>query len=91
MCALCCQNVVCRTLSIKQNFEAKHENSFKNEAEKIESLKKAVFHYKNQSNLYKKVIRCTTRTIEGSYKVVEVVAKNEKLFTNGVFCKGGRS
>ena len=43
--ALCCQNVVCRTTSIKQHFETKHEKSFKDEAEKIESLKKAISRY----------------------------------------------
>ena len=37
---LCCQNIVCRTLSIKRHFETKHEKSFKDDAEKIKSLKK---------------------------------------------------
>ena len=33
------------------------------------------------------MIRSTNRTIEGSYKVVEVIAKNGKPFTDGVFAK----
>uniref|UniRef100_H2Z3U0 DUF4371 domain-containing protein n=1 Tax=Ciona savignyi TaxID=51511 RepID=H2Z3U0_CIOSA len=43
VCALCCQSVVCRTSSIKRHFETKHEKSFKDDAEKRESLKKASF------------------------------------------------
>ena len=57
VCALCCQNVVCRTSSIKRHFETKHEKSFKDDAEKIESLKKAVSRYEKQSNIPKTVIR----------------------------------
>ena len=87
MCAICCQNVVCRTSSIKRHFKTKHEKSFKDDAEKIESLKKTVFRYEKQSSIFKKAIRSTIRTIEGSYKVAEVIAKNEKPFTDGVFAK----
>ena len=77
VCALCCQN----------NFETKHDKSFKDKAEKIESLKKAVSRYKKQRSIFKKVIRSTNRTIEGSYKDADVIAKNGKLFTDGVFVK----
>ena len=87
VCALCCQNVVCRTSGIEQHFKTKHEKSFRDEAEKIESLKKAVSRYKKQSSIFKNVIRSTNRTIEGRYKVAEVVAKNGKAFTDGVFVK----
>ena len=44
MCALCCQNVVCRTLSIKRHFETQHKKSFEDNAEK-------------QSSIFKNVIR----------------------------------
>ena len=40
--ALCCKNIVYQTSSIERHFETKHEKSFKNDAEKIESLKKAI-------------------------------------------------
>ena len=86
VCALCCQNVVCQTSSMK-HFETKHEKFFKDDAGKIESLKKAVSHYEKQSSIFKKVIRSTNRTIEGSYKVAEVIAKNGKSFIDGVFVK----
>ena len=69
VCALCCQNVVCQTSSIKQHFETKHEKSFKDNAGKIESLKKAVSRYEKQSNIFKKVICSTNRTIEGNCKI----------------------
>ena len=52
VCALCCQNVVCQTSSIKRHFETKHEKSFMDEEEKIESLKKAVSRYKKQSSIF---------------------------------------
>ena len=54
VCALCCQNVVCRTSSKKRHFETKHEKSFKDGAEEIESLKKAVSRYKKQSSILRK-------------------------------------
>ena len=87
VCALCCQNVVCRISSVKQHFETKHVKFLKDDAEKIESLKKAGSRYKKQSSVFKKVIRSTNRTIEGSYKVAEAIAKNGKPFTDGVFVK----
>ena len=87
MCALCCQNIDCRTSSIKRHFETKHKKSFKDDAEKIESLKKALSRYEKQSSIFKKVIRSMNRTIQGSCKVVEDIAKNQKPFTDGVFVK----
>ena len=77
------ENVVCRTSSKKRHFETEHEKSFKDKAEKTESLKKAVFCYKKQSSIFKNVIQ----TIKGSYKVIEGIAKYRKPFTNGVFVK----
>ena len=65
VCVLCCQNSVCRTSSIKWHFETKHEKSFKDDAKKIESLKKAVFRYDKQNSIFKKVIsgkNCTTES-----------------------------
>ena len=87
MCALCCQNIDCRTSSIKRHFETKHKKSFKDDAEKIESLKKALSRYEKQSSIFKKVIRSMNATIEGSCKVVEDIAKNQKPFTGAVFVK----
>ena len=52
VCVLCCQNIVCRTSSIKRHFETKHEKSFNDDAEKIESLKKAVYRYEKQSSIF---------------------------------------
>ena len=87
VCALCCQNVVCRTLSIKRHFETKREKSFKDDAEKTESLKKAVSRYQKQSSISKKAIQSTNRTTESSYKIAEGIAKHGKSFTDGVFVK----
>ena len=85
VCALCCQNIVCRTSSIKRHFETKHEKSFKDDAEKIESLKKAVSRYEKQSSIFKKVISGANRTTESSYKAAECIAQHGKSFTDGVF------
>ena len=85
VCALCCQNTVCRTSSIKGHFQTKQEKFLKDDAEKIESLKKAVSRYKKQSSIFEKVIHSTNRTIKGCSKVAEVIAKNGKPITDGVF------
>ena len=87
VCGLCCQNVVCQTLSTKRHFETKHERSTKESAEKIESLKKTVSRYDKQCIIFKKVIRNTNQTIEGSSKVAEGTAKHGKPFTDGMFVK----
>ena len=87
VCTLCCQNVVCRTSSIKRHFETQHEKSFKDDAEKTESLKKAVSPYQKQSSIFKKAIQSTNRTTESSYKIAEGIAKHGKSFTDGVFVK----
>ena len=87
VCALCCQNNVCRTLSIKRHFETKHEKSFKDNAENIESLKKALSRYDKQSSIFKKVIFGSNRTTKSSYKVAECIAQLGKPFTDGVFIK----
>ena len=70
---------------MKRHFETKHEKSFKDDAEKIESLKKAVSRYEKQSSTFKKVFRSTNRTIEGNYKAAVAIAKNGKPFIDGVF------
>ena len=87
VCGLYCQKVVCLTLGIKRHFQAKHEKPIMNDAENIEFLKKAVFRYDKQSSIFKKVIRNTNQTIEGSYKVAEVIAKHGRPFTNRIFAQ----
>ena len=68
-----------------RHFETKHEKFFKDDAEKIESLKKAAFRYEKQSSIFKKVIFGANRTTESSYKAAECIAQHGKLFTDGVF------
>ena len=67
--------------------ETKHEKSFKEDAEKIESLKKAVSRYEKQRSIFKKVISGANRTTESSYKAAECIAQHRKPFTDGVFIK----
>ena len=87
VCTLCCENVVCRTSSIKRHFETKHQKSFKDDFEKNEALKKAVSTYEKQVSIFKKAIRCTNQTAESSYKVAECIAKRGKPFTDGDYIK----
>ena len=87
VCALCCENVVCRTSSIKHHFENRHKKLFKDDSEKNEALKKAVSRCEKQNSIFKKAIRSTNQTTESSYKVAECIAKSGKPFTNSDFIK----
>ena len=87
VCALCCENVVCRTSSIKRYFETKHKKLFKDDSEKNEALKKAVSRHEKQSSIFKKTICSTNQTTESSYKVAECIGKRGKPFTDGDFIK----
>ena len=53
VCILCCENVVCRTSSVKRHFETKHEKTFKDQADKVESIKRAVTRYEKQASSFK--------------------------------------
>lgn len=53
VCTLCCENVVCRTSSVKRHFETKHEKTFKDQADKAESIKRAVSRYDKQASSLK--------------------------------------
>ena len=87
ICALCCENVVCRTSSIERHFETKHKKLIKDDFEKKEALKKVVSRYEKQSSIFKKAIRSTNQTTESSYEVAECIAKRGKPFTDGDFIK----
>ena len=51
---LCCENVVCRTWSVKRHLETTHQKTFKDGADKAESIRKAVSRYEKQGNVLKK-------------------------------------
>lgn len=52
VCALCREDVVCRTSSVKRHFETKHGKTFKDSADKAEAIQKAVSRYEKQSNAF---------------------------------------
>ena len=52
VCMLCFENV-CRTSCVKRHFETKHKRSFKERADKGESIKRAVSRYGKQVNSLK--------------------------------------
>ena len=87
VCALCCENVVCRTSSVKRHFETKHEKTFKDSADKAEAIKKAVSRYEKQSNVFKNLSASKSNETEASYKLALCIAKHGKPFTDGDFIK----
>ena len=87
VCAILCENVICRTSSIKHHFKTKHKKLFKDDSENNEALKKEISRYEKQSSIFKKAIRNTNQTMESSYKVAKCIAKREKLSTDGDFIK----
>ena len=76
MCALCCDNVVCRTSSVRRHFESKHEKAFKEEADKVEKIMKAVIRYEKQASVLKKMSCSKNQATEGSYIVAQCIAKH---------------
>ncbi|XP_050730475.1 general transcription factor II-I repeat domain-containing protein 2-like isoform X3 [Eriocheir sinensis] len=87
VCALCCENVVCRTSSVKRHFKTKHEKTFKDSTDKAEAIKKAVSRYEKQSNVFKNLSASKNNATEASYKLALCIAKHGKPFTDGDFIK----
>lgn len=87
VCALCCENVVCRTSSVKRHFETKHEKTFKDTAEKAEAIKKALSRYEKQTSVLKNLSASKNNATEASYKVALCIAKHGKPFTDGDYIK----
>ncbi|KAH1178574.1 hypothetical protein KIL84_012276 [Mauremys mutica] len=52
ICTFCYESVVCHTSSVR-HFETKHKKIFLDEADKTESIKKAVAAYEKQSSVFK--------------------------------------
>ena len=87
MCTLCCENVVCRTSSVKRHFETKHEKTFKDQADKVESIKRAVSRYEKQASSFKVFTTAKDHGTEASYRIAYCIAKHGKPFTDGEFIK----
>ena len=87
MCILCCENVVCRTSSVKRHFETKHEKTFKDQADKVESIKRAVSRYEKQASSFKVFTTAKDHGTEASYCIAHCIAKHGKPFTDGEFIK----
>ena len=54
VCTLCCENVVCRTSSIKRHFETKHKKLFKDDLRSMKLLKRQFLVTKNKVAFLKK-------------------------------------
>lgn len=87
VCTLCCENVVCRTSSVKRHFETKHEKNYKDAADRAESLKRAVASYEKQSSSLKIFANTKDIVTEASYNLANCIAKHGKPFTDGEYTK----
>lgn len=85
--ALRCENVVCRTSSVKRHFETKHDKTFKDSADKAEAIKKAVSRSEKQSNAFKNLSASKNNATEAIYKLALCIAKYGKPFTDSDFIK----
>uniref|UniRef100_A0A8C3TK26 DUF4371 domain-containing protein n=1 Tax=Chelydra serpentina TaxID=8475 RepID=A0A8C3TK26_CHESE len=61
--------------------------TFLDEADKTESIKKAVAAYEKQSGVFKSLSVSKNEATEGSYKTAQCVAKKRKPFTDGEYVK----
>uniref|UniRef100_UPI00358E5645 general transcription factor II-I repeat domain-containing protein 2-like n=1 Tax=Myxine glutinosa TaxID=7769 RepID=UPI00358E5645 len=86
LCVLCFENV-CRTSSVKRHFETKHEKTFKDQADKAESIKRAVSRYGKQANTLKIFAIAKKHATEASYCIVHCIVKRGKPFTDGEYIK----
>ena len=87
VCTLCFENVVCRTSSVKRHFETKHETAFKDQADKAESIKRAVSRYGKQASTLKDFATAKNHATEASYRIAHCIAKHGKPFTDGEYIK----
>ena len=87
VCTLCCDNVVCRTSSIKRHFEKHHEKLYKDPAERAEAVKRAVARYNKQSSSLKVFVNSQGHVTEASYNLASCIAKHGKPFTDGEYIK----
>ena len=75
VCTLCCENVVCRTSNVKLHFETKHEKTFKDQADKVASIKRAVSRYGKQASSFKVFTTARDHGTEASYRIVHCIAR----------------
>ena len=78
---------MCRTSSVKRHFETKHKKNFKDQADKAESIKRAVSRYDKQASSCKVFTTAKNHGTEASYHIVHCIAKHGKLFMDGEFIK----
>ena len=87
VCTLCCENVVCRTSSIKRHFETKHDKTYKDPADRAEAIKRAVTRYGKQSSSLQVFANSQGHVTEASYNLASCIAKHGKPFTDGEYIK----
>lgn len=73
--------------SVKRHFETKHEKTFKDQADKAESIKRVVSRYDKQASSLKVFTTAKNHGTEASYRIAHCIAKHGKPFTVGEFIK----
>lgn len=87
VCTLCFENVVCRMSNVKCHFQTKHQKTLRDEADKAESIKRAVSRYEKQTNTLKFFTLATNHAIDASYRIAHCIAKCGKPFTDFEYIK----
>ena len=65
----------------------KHEKTFKDQAHKAESIKRAVSRYDKQASSFKVFTTAKNHRTQAGYRIAHCIAKHGKPFTPGKFIK----
>ena len=71
MCTLCFENV-CRTSSVKRHFETKHERSFKDQADKGESINQQCPGMGSKQTLSKSLPQPKTKRLKQAFAILNM-------------------
>ncbi len=74
VCTICFENVAC-------------QKTFNDQADKAESIKRAVSRYEKQASSLKVFAKAQNHATEASYRIAHCIAKHGKPFTDGEYIK----
>lgn len=87
ICALCRESVVFRTSSVQRHFQTRHESGFKDNADRTETIRRAVAQYTKQATFFTKISQGKDQATECSFKIAQSLAEKGRPFTDGEFMK----
>uniref|UniRef100_A0A3P9DHS7 DUF4371 domain-containing protein n=1 Tax=Maylandia zebra TaxID=106582 RepID=A0A3P9DHS7_9CICH len=74
-------------LIVKRHFETKHQKTFTDEAEKVESITCTVSRYEKQASTLQVFTAAKHHGTQVSFRIAHCIAKHGKPFTDGEFVK----